>query len=181
MKGFVVMFALLYFFTCSNAQYFVARPVVFAKTQYYKGADGNLTYDTIYAAHEKIDIPFYKQHFNCSYHLPETFTDTRFKDTTISVWNNDDLKKDFQNHWLYAYTYNGLSQLVNYSYSGCIICNNMAYNYSVQYDKEGRVQSITSNLNGNDRFRFYYNSKNEVSEVDCYAGTTITTQIVMLK
>ena len=112
--------------SCFNTVYFNDDGSV-----YMKKTD-TITVDTV------LSIDFYRKHFYKPTNYPRPFIDVKYKDTTISVWNDPLRKKDFESNWTYTTVYDRRSRATEYTYSGCVICSQMPYHVKVFYDKKNR-------------------------------------------
>ena len=153
---------------------------VFYKTEYINGNFYRQTSDTISATNEPIDIYFFNRHFFSPYYLPEKFIDQRHKNKKISVWRDPKGKKDYQRNWENTYTYDSLGRVTNYTYSGCFICSNFPYNYTVTYNLVGQVDHIFDTSNSKDGFKFYYDNNGTVVKFEKYSGDKLETVIKLL-
>ncbi len=141
---------------------------IFKKTEYINGNFYRQTADTIKVADQQIDIYFFKRHFFSPYYLPEKFTDQQHKNKKISVWRDPKGKKDYQQNWENTYTYDSLGRVINYTYSGCFVCSNLPFSYTVSYNSAGQVERIFNTTNLKDGFKFYYNKKGDVIKFEKY-------------
>lgn len=143
---------------------------VFHKTEYINGNFYRQLSDTIKTESENIDIYFLRRHFFSPYNLPEKFTDHQRKNKTISVWHDPNGKKDYQQNWKNTYTYDSFGRVTNYTYSGCFICSNLPYNYTVTYNSIGQVDRIFNTINTKDEYKFYYDNKGDIIKFEEYFG-----------
>lgn len=177
MRPFLI--AIVTFFSfASSAQ--SGRAKVFHKTEYINGSFYRQTSDTIKVANEPIDIYFFKRHFFSPYYLPEKFIDQQHKNKTISAWRDPKGKKDYQQNWENTYTYDSLGRVTNYTYSGCFICSNLPYSYTVTYNSIGQVHRIFNTTNIKDGFKFYYNKKGDVVKLEKYLLDKLETVIELI-
>jgi hypothetical protein len=156
------------------------RVKIFHKTEYINGNFNRQLSDTINATNEPVDIYFFKRHFFSPYYLPEKFIDQQSKNKTISVWRDPNGKKDYLQNWENTYTYDSLGRVINYTYSGCFICSNTPYNYTVTYNSIGQVDRIFSSINVKDGFKFYYNKKGDIIKFEEYLGNKVETEIKLV-
>ena len=155
---------------------------VFKKTEYdIDGSVSTETLDTIKTNGQRIDIYFLRNHFDVPYYLPDTFADKRYKRQTITVWRDSLNKNDFKNNWTNTYTYDGSSRVTNYTYSGCLICSNMPYNYSVTYNISGQILRIENTISEKDAYRIYYNDKGDIKQFDDYSSNKLQTRLILLE
>lgn len=95
-----------------------------------------------------LDVHFYKKHFSVPYHIPGSFIDKRHKDTTIITWNDSIRKKNSQDNWTYTSTFDDLSRIIKYEYSGCLLCSQMPYQSTFFYDGQNRLIKIENRIDG---------------------------------
>jgi hypothetical protein len=136
--------------------------------------------DTIDLAGSKVDLYFFKKHFDIPYHLPEKFIDHKYKSETITRWANGVAEKDLQTNWKLTFTYDNLSRVVNYTYSSCVACNDLPRSYDVTYNKLGLVAMITSvsNLGIEETYKIYYDAKGSVKQLDLMVFDKLDKQII---
>jgi hypothetical protein len=135
---------------------------VFRKAEFINGNLYKQTNDTIKVIQETIDIYFFRRHFSSPYYLPEKFIDRRKKNTKVCVWSNPNTKRGSPTNWENTYTYDNIGRLINFAYSGCSICSNLPYSYTVTYNARGQVASIFNTITTKDRFNFYYDKNGDV-------------------
>ena len=174
MRAFLIVI-LTVFSLASSAQ--TGRTRLFHKTEYINGNFYRQTSDTIKTANEPIDIYFFKRHFFSPYYLPEKFIDQQYKNKRISVWRDPKGKKDYQQNWENTNTYDSLGRVTNYTYSGCFICSNLPYSYTVTYNLVGQVDRIFSTNNIKDGFKFYYDKKGDIVKLERYLLDKLETVI----
>lgn len=151
---------------------------IFKKTEYSNGNFYRQSYDTIKVAQEPVDIYFFKKHFNFPYDLPGKFTDEALKNRTVSVWRNPNGKKEDKGNWENTYTYDRLGRVTNYTYSGCFLCSNLPYNYSVTYNKDGQIEALNETINNLQSFRFYYDAQGAIVKLEKYISGKLQTELV---
>ena len=148
--------------------------------EYINGNFYRQLYDTIKIVNEQIDIYFLKRHFYSPYYLPDKFIDRQKRSQKISVWRDQKGKKDFQQNWENIYTYDSLGRVINYSYSGCVICSNVPYNYRVTYNSKGQVAHIADLKNLIDSFKFFYDNKGEIMKFEKYLEDKLEIEIMLV-
>ncbi|WP_300599127.1 hypothetical protein [Niabella sp.] len=151
---------------------------IFKKTEYSNGNVYRQRYDTIPLTQQPVDLYFFRKHFNFPYYLPEKFTDEALKNKTISVLRNPNAKKEDKGNWENTYTYDSFGRVTNYTYSGCFLCSNLPYNYSVTYNKDGQVEQLKNTINNQESFRFYYNAKGDIVKLEKYLFGKLQTEVV---
>ena len=155
---------------------------VFKITDYNIGGSiSRETLDTIPIDTQKINLAFYKLYFSIPHNLPKSFTDTSHKNVTITVWRDINEVEDMKDNWNYKYTYDSLSRLIRYSYSGCFICSNQAYCYNVTYNSYGQVAKISDIVGEHDIYQIQYNIKGDVVQLDYLKSGNLEKQIKLLK
>ncbi|AUC75659.1 hypothetical protein [Olleya sp. Bg11-27] len=134
-----------------------------------------------------IDFKLMRAHFNVPYYFPEKFIDSKYKNQTITTWRNEDEKADEflenfkNNNWTHTYKYDYESKIVEYSYSGCMICSNMPYNYKVTYDENKRVIKLKNTTSEKQKFEFKYNSNGDIIELKLYSSKNKLKKQITLK
>ena len=127
-----------------------------------------------------IDINFFSKHFHKPVNLPEAFTNKAHKNTTLVIWGNS-LPHTFENNWYNSYTYDSLSRLIRYVYTGCIACNNQSFDYNVTYDSEGRVIGLLNWTSSEDSYKLRYTSTGEVMAIDIYSPQKLESTIAVIR
>ncbi|PPK92521.1 hypothetical protein LY01_02922 [Nonlabens xylanidelens] len=134
-----------------------------------------------------VDIKLMNEYFYVPYYFPEKFIDSKYKDQTITIWRNenektDDFLENFKNNnWTHTYKYDLESKIVEYSYSGCMICSNMPYNYKVTYDENRRVIKLQNTISEKQKFEFKYNSNGDIIELKLYSSENKLKKQIALK
>ena len=181
MKQFICLFLGVSFFFCCKGQHASLRNIVLTTTEYNDKSVFRVTYDTVKNSNEKIDVYFYREHFYHPSYLPARFTDSHYKDTTLAFWHDNQAVKDTQNNWKNTYTFDSLSHIVTFSYSGCTTCSKMAYTYFVNYNETNQVIRISSLNSNQNSYSFDYNDAGEVKRLNCYISGRLTTVIELVK
>lgn len=166
---------LLLSLNCSSAQKQHKR--IFKRTEFINGSLYRELYDTIKTGSERMDIYFLKKHFYSPYYLPDQFIDKQNRNKAISIWRYPEDKKDFKQNWEYVYTYDSLGRVIRYTYSSCIICSTLPYDYSVTYNSNDQVILIQETVNPVTSFKFYYNSKGDIIKYEKYLGDKLALEI----
>lgn len=164
MKINLVIF-LFFIFQFASGQNAIKK--VFIKKSFVNGNLYKEIRDTIEVT-GKIDIYFFKANFFSPYYIPDRFIDKRYKDEVISIWAQPDVEKDYRKNWEYKYSYDSLGRVINYSYSSCLLCSQLPYNYIVKYNSSGMVEEIYSTINTIESFRFYYNNGDGIIKLQRY-------------
>ena len=176
MKQLLIIVATL-FFNHSYAQVEVKR--IFHKATYINGSIYNELDDTIKINNEKIDIYFFKDHFYSPYNLPYKFVDKKHKNRIISVWAYKKTRKNFAINYENTYKYDNLGRVINYTYSGCLVCSNLPYSYNVTYNSIGQVESIKEATNGGYSYKFYYDQNDNITKFEHFLFSNLLTKIIL--
>lgn len=152
---------------------------VFKKRQYIKAVLIAQTSGIIDVEDEPVDVYFLKRHFDLHYHLPEKLTDKQYSGQTITLWNDPKGKKDFERNWRYTYSYDSLGRVTNFTYSSCLICSSLPYNYIVTYDSKGQVVVIDPEHETNGQYKFYYNKKGDIIKFEEYSRDNVSMEITL--
>jgi len=152
---------------------------VFKKREYINGTFFRQTKGTIEVENEQIDIYFFKRHFQSPYYLPEKLIDKQYSGQTLLLWNDPDGKKDFQRNWRYNYSYDSLGRVTNFTYSSCILCSSLPYNYTITYNAKSQVEAIGNKGETNALFKFYYNDKGDIVKFEEYSGNMLAMDIIL--
>lgn len=171
---------LLALFTTAFSQ--AEKKYVFKSTQYknFYSPPPVVKIDTITSSSLRVNIAFYRKHFNNPYYLPKEFINENFKNQTISIWRDPDGAKDFKVNWENTYTYDSLGRITNYTFSGCLSCSDFPYNYSVKYNEKGQISQISNAINNKKIFKFYYNDKNDIIKLEIFWLDELTDKIELL-
>lgn len=87
---------------------------------------------------KKLDLSFYKKYFNKPDNFPAEFINTKFRDDTLTVWNDSTKEMSFISNWTYTYVFDSLSRVSRYIFSTCIECKVYPFNYIIFYDEHNR-------------------------------------------
>jgi hypothetical protein len=154
---------------------------VFKKTEYINGIFYRELYDTLKIENKKIDIYFFEKNFHSPYYLPDKFIDKGYKNKTVSVWREPKAKRDHQFNWENTYTYDSVGRVIKYTYSGCLICSNLPYNYIVTYNSLSQVDNIKNTMSGKDSYKFYYSSTGDIKQFDHYSLDELKKTIIVIE
>jgi hypothetical protein len=144
--------------------------------------------DTIICSNT-LDLKFYNKHFFKPYFYPERFINQRYKSETIAVWADSTQEKKFNSNWTIIYKYDSLSRVIEYGYSGCYICNQFPYNYSISYDKKNRpvrmrrmsvfvkIEADPATEESSEEFFISYDDKDNVIQIQEYSFGKLVEQI----
>lgn len=171
---FTSLLLILAFHFSSYGQSILSRNVVLRTTQYINGNSYRQRLDTIKSSNEIIDALFIKHHSGILYHLPEAIVDKSHKNKTITE-RNDAINRTK------LFTYDSLSRLVNFSNSSCVVCSDLPYNYKITYNVIGKIETITSNGFGVYSYKFQYDEKANLRELNCYSGTELTEKVELIE
>ncbi|MCX6236125.1 MAG: hypothetical protein NTY07_00980 [Bacteroidia bacterium] len=138
---------------------------------------------------DTLDITFYSKHFYKPYYYPKKFIDKRYKDETLVVWLDSTKEKKFYSNWTITYKYDSLSRVIEYGYSGCFICSQLAYKYIISYDNKNRPIRMTDrptliktdneskSKTFSREFVFLYDDKENIIQIQEYVFGKLTEQI----
>ncbi len=153
---------------------------IFKRTIFINGNLYRELYDTIKTDKGNIDLYFLKKHFYSPYYLPDKFIDIQNRNKTISIWQDPKDKQDHIRNWEHVYTYDSLGRVIRYTYSSCIICSTLPYDYSVTYNSNDQVILIQETKNPITFLKFYYNSKGDIIKYEKYLGDVMELEIRLL-
>lgn len=128
--------------------------------------------DTIKATNIKIDILFFAKHFGYPYNLPENFTNINYKNERVEIR---------ETNWKKTLSFDSLSRLINFTYSGCPTCDNMPYDYSVTYNLLGQVEKITNLTFGRDSYKVYYDTNSNINQMHYLSAGDMLKQILVIQ
>lgn len=172
---FTSLLLILTFYVSSYGQSNLSGNVVLRRTQYINGNSYRQTLDTIKSNNGIIDALFLKHHSGILYHLPETIVDKSHKNQTITIRNDDKYIGSTK-----SFAYDSLSRLVNFSNSGCPACSDLPYNYKITYNVIGKIETITNNGFGIYSYKFQYDEKANLRELNCYTDTVLTEKVELI-
>ncbi|WP_299683001.1 hypothetical protein [uncultured Dokdonia sp.] len=85
---------------------------------------------------QTLDVHFYKKHFHLFYGLPKQLIKKKYKNQEIVEWSNPENE---QANWSDSYTYDTKGRLIEYKYSGCMICSQLPWGYTLTYDQNDNI------------------------------------------
>lgn len=172
----LAIFTVIFFSGPVRAQQInIFKSVEFVSGQFYRQ-----TFDTVKILHKPINIYFFRHHFYSPYYLPEKFINKQYKNRKVSIWAYPPGKKNNQGNWENTYTFDSLGRVVNYTYSSCVICSSLPYNYDVVYNLKGQVTKIFSS-HKMDSFKFYYDRRGNVVKYEKFMQGELERVITLLK
>jgi hypothetical protein len=121
---------------------------------------------------------FFKKEFNLPKEIPEKLVDPEHKGKMIVSWHNEKEEKNLTTNWNNTFTYDSLSRLIAYTYSGCVMCSSIAYKYTIQYNNKGLVETIKNSVNGNDMFKIIYNDRDQVVQIDYFVNNKLSQSLL---
>jgi hypothetical protein len=148
----------------------------FLVTTYINGNIYREKMENINTDSDSINLSFMRKHFYEPNYFPEKFIDSNYKNETIVIWKNKDKVKDFKTNWTNTYVYDSDSRVIEYSYSGCIACSNMPYNFKVFYDENNNVIRLENNISEKQKFELKYNQEREIIELKAYSSSNKLTK-----
>lgn len=123
------------------------------------------------------DLNYFKKYFHMPREIPEKLRDEKYKSTMIVTWK-DEKNKNLNNNWNHTFTYDSLSRISVYSYSGCMMCSLTAYKFQVKYNSSGQVESLKNTINGNEVYKVTYNDKGHIIQIDYFADDKLRESVV---
>jgi YD repeat-containing protein len=138
------------------------------------------TYLQIVSPSEKLGFDFYKKHFRLPYYYPNQMVNLNHANDTVVVWNDSTKVNDYKANWSYTIVYDSHSRVIEYCYSGCLICSQLPYNYQFFYNKQGQVTSITNNLHEKEKIDFQYDTNGNIVKIKVYRGASLIKKIELL-
>jgi hypothetical protein len=153
---------------------------IFKKKEYLYGSFFRQTKGRIEIENELVNVYFFKRRFQLPRYLPDTLTNERYKDQTISLWSHPDSEKDFRIRWRHTYIYDSMGRVINFSYSSCVACSSMPYDYSIIYNSNGQVALITDRT-GSTRYKLSYDKEGDVSKFEEYSSDNLVTEITLTR
>lgn len=148
-----------------------------------------------------LDVHFYKEQFHLFYGLPKKLIKGKFKNQEITQWASEDRPKEYRENWTDSYTYDAQDKLVEYKYSGCMICSQSPWGFTLVYDENnnvieqqtyflslthtiesGKVKPIFElNKQPKDYTKLTYDSKGNIILLEKYKGNDIEKRIKRIK
>jgi len=176
---------LLKLFLIISVNYLTAQNSVkeFIIADYSYNEEENVAYKNIDLDSSLIDFNFMKKHFNTPYYFPDKFVDFKYKNETITVWRDEnEIKDNFKSsNWSHTYKYDLKSRIIEFSYSGCLVCSNLAYNFRVTYDENGRVIELKNIISKKQKFKIRYNSCGDIKELISFTSENKLKKRILLK
>jgi hypothetical protein len=127
-----ILFISLLTFTFSQAQ---NNTLKFKISSDLKGIYNYEKVDTLSSPKSKLDIYFYKNHFNLFYGVPKSLTQPELKNREIISWANENTPKELKKNWVESFKYDSEGKLIEYKYSGCYICSQLPWGYKLIYNE----------------------------------------------
>jgi len=129
----------------------------------------------------KLDFDFYRKYFYVPYYYPEKMVDTNFKNDTITTWSDTTKVGNFYNNWSQIIIYDSFSRVISYSYSSCILCSELAYDYHFFYNQQNQVIKMTKNhINDNDFIEFKYDTYGNIVNLKIFRGSELEKEIRLI-
>ncbi len=94
---------------------------------------------TIENTKSKIDVYFFKEHFDQFYGLPNKLINEKLKNQVITEWRFKDRAKELLENWTKTYKYDLGGKLIEYKYSGCTICSQLPWGYKLVYNHKNDI------------------------------------------
>jgi hypothetical protein len=166
-------------FSRNNENTLIFKTTKFAQPPY----NNQVSYDTI--IHKGIlNLQFYRDNFKTPFDFPNEFINTKYKNKTVIVWGNKTSRKDLNLNYKYTFTYDSLSRVISYSYSGCMICSRAAFDIRVSYDSLNRPLNLSylnfTNKSNSIQFIFKYDTKMNIINISLYVNDKLEYEILKL-
>lgn len=145
-----------------------------------KGRNGQITESRTIVYSGKLDLDFYKKHFLSPYHYPQKMVDPKHKNDTITIWNDSTKIGDFNANWSYTLTYDSLSRVSSYKFSGCMLCAQLPYEFYFFYNRLGQLIKMKNNLNDKITLEFKYDTDGNIVNVKDYRSSDLTKEIELI-
>jgi hypothetical protein len=129
-----------------------------------------------------LDLEFYRTNFGKPFHFPMIFVNKKYKSQSVEFWKDKKKPKDINSNWFNTYYYDSLSRVTIYSYSGCLICSQQAFDIKIKYDQFDRPitlllsHSFNFNFPENEKYELSYDNKNNIILLKCYSDGKFITQ-----
>ncbi len=129
----------------------------------------------------KLDFDFYRKYFSVPYYYPHKLTDKRYKNDTITVWNDATKKDDLFSNWKYRIVYDSLSRVTSYRYSACVVCSQLPYDYHFYYNQKGQVTKMVNKLNDDKSILFEYDTDGNIIKIEVYDFSKLTKRVSLIR
>ena len=101
--------------------------------------------------------------------LPEAFIDARYKNEVVVIGDKDDSLSFINPQESFKYdSFDSLSRLISFSYSGCISCSDSPYHFHVIYNSKNEVIELVNNINSFKRYIIKYNKSGNITKIKCF-------------
>ena len=116
----------------------------------------------------KIDISFYNEYFPQFYNLPKKLINKKLKNQQITEWAFENRPKKRNNNWTEFYKYDAEGKLIEYMYSGCLICSQFSWGCKLIYNTNNKIieQQIfnlsTKPILENEKIKTTYDFENQL-------------------
>lgn len=131
----IILSFLTFNFGCTKKNSLVFK----VSTNYSDGKSYLIKTKTIENTKSKIDVFFFKKHFNKFYGLPKKLINRKLKNQEITEWNFKNKPQNLEENWKETYTYDPKGRLIEYKYSGCTICSQMPWGYKLFYNTDDDI------------------------------------------
>ncbi|MFA7615217.1 MAG: hypothetical protein WCY16_01380 [Weeksellaceae bacterium] len=154
------------------------------KIETFNNNSANTKFDTI-AVSQKIDLFFYRKHFQIPYFFSEKLIDSNHENETVVKWNSDDFEKDYHKNWTHSYTYDEFSRVIKYEYSGCFVCSQLPYQVEIKYDTQNQPVELIQSYKTIDspsfiHYKIEYNSNHYIKSLEKFENTILTKKIELV-
>lgn len=113
------------------------------------------------------------EHYFRPIRLPEKLQDKRYKNPIISTCSDSGELQDIRTKRCYACSYDSLSRVAHYQYSGCLYCNDRPFHIKLQYDHQDRLTgyqlkytSMNDQTPEDEAFSFIYDEKGNIRGIE---------------
>lgn len=175
--------ALSLLFLCSYGQETAFIKKIEFKVIDYNYSDGMVSREEIKSidpsshSNDRADLYFFQKHFAVlpGHHLPAKFINTQYRSEKVTVSKGSPTRPETNRQ--YSVTYDSLSRVVNYTYSGCMYCSDLTYDYEVTYNEAGKVDMIIRCAPGPELYKVYYDAKGNIQQLEQYTFGRLTKRI----
>jgi len=123
------------------------------------------------------DLYFIAKNFY-SIPLPASFTSDTYKsqkiETTSGNTKETRLTKNLE--------YDEFGRVVSFGLSGCLICNDLGYQYNVHYNLNNQVDTMTEtqgSFSSGKKYEIHYYANGDVRQIDLFTGGKLSVQILL--
>jgi hypothetical protein len=176
MKTLVTGIFVLFCFTCFAQKTNRARSFK-AVTYNADGSVWNSRVELIKDTATVFDLYFISKNFY-NIPLPVSFSSNSYKSQKIETSNGG----TNQAKRTQTLVYDEYSHVINFGISGCVICNDLGYQYAVHYNLNNQVDMMTGApeaKSGSKKYVIYYYPNDDVKRIDCLVEGKLSVQITL--